>query len=256
MTDAALLRLEQAGAAPRLAQVSAECRAGTLLHIIGPNGAGKSTLLARMAGLLAGEGEIQLAGRALARWEASELAVLRAYLPQQQPPAALMPVFQYLSLHQPAAAREEDAVTAIGQLAGRLTLTDKLSAPLTHLSGGEWQRVRLAAVMLQVWPTLNPNGRLLLLDEPYNSLDVAQQAALDELLHFLCGAGRAVVACTHDLNHTLHHAERVWLLSAGRMIAQGQAEAVMDPELLATVFGVPFQRHAVDGRHWIVTRSA
>lgn len=47
----------------------------------------------------------------------------------------------------------------VAQLATRLMLTDKLTRPLTELSGGEWQRVRLAAVFLQVWPSLNPYAR-------------------------------------------------------------------------------------------------
>ncbi|VTR14447.1 Vitamin B12 import ATP-binding protein BtuD [Serratia fonticola] len=90
-----------------------------------------------------------------------------------------MPVFQYLALHQPAGAEESELEKAILYLARSLKLADKLSRMLTQLSGGEWQRVRLAAVLLQVWPTVNPLSQLLLLDEPTNSLDVAQKVALD-----------------------------------------------------------------------------
>lgn len=97
-----------------------------------------------------------------------------------------------------------------------LGLSDKLSRPMSHLSGGEWQRVRLAAVLLQIWPTLNPQGYLLLLDEPMSSLDIRQQAALDGLLSELCAAGVTVIASAHDLNHTLFHADDVWMLSQGR----------------------------------------
>ena len=103
----------------------------------------------------------------------------------------------------------------------RLRLVDKLSRMLTQLSGGEWQRVRLAAVLLQVWPSVNPHSRLLLLDEPTNSPDVAQKVALDRLLREFCQSGRSALVCAHDLNHTLQQADRVWLLHAGRLVAQG-----------------------------------
>ncbi|WP_246048949.1 vitamin B12 ABC transporter ATP-binding protein BtuD [Brenneria rubrifaciens] len=241
---------------PRLSPADAECGAGELLHIIGPNGAGKSTLLARLAGLLAGEGEIYLADAPLSQLFPQDLALQRAYLTQQQPPMAFMPVFQYLRLHQPPMAGEDDLEAVVCFLADRLALADKLTRPLTRLSGGEWQRVRLAAVCLQIWPTLNPHARLLLLDEPANSLDVAQQVALDELLRQLCQAGITVILCAHDLNHSLHHADRVWLIAAGQLIAQGKTDDVMDPALLSPVFGVGFQRHVVDGCHWIIPHGA
>ncbi|MEH2920818.1 vitamin B12 ABC transporter ATP-binding protein BtuD [Samsonia erythrinae] len=251
----ALLQLRQASVLPRLSPINAACRRGELLHIIGPNGAGKSTLLARVAGLLAGEGEVYLDGTPLSQYSAADLAVRRAYLAQQQPPLATMPVFQYWRLHQPPLAQEAAVEEVVQVLAQRLLLSDKLARPLTQLSGGEWQRVRLAAALLQIWPTLNPHARLLLLDEPTNSLDVAQQAALDTLLSELCRSGMTVAVCAHDLNHSLHHADRVWLLSAGVLVAQGETAAVMLPEVLSPVFGVAFQRYVVEGRHWLITHS-
>ncbi|MEC5319770.1 vitamin B12 ABC transporter ATP-binding protein BtuD [Brenneria populi subsp. brevivirga] len=249
-----MLRLRQAGVSPRLAPVDAECPRGRLLHIIGPNGAGKSTLLARIAGMLAGEGEVYLSGRRLTDWDARDLALHRAYLSQQQQPAAMMPVFQYLRLHQPATAGEAASAEVVGLLAERLMLADKLSRALTRLSGGEWQRVRLAAALLQIWPTANPHARLLLLDEPANSLDIAQQAALDRLLHALCQSGVTVIVCAHDLNHTLQHADLVWLMRDGALAAQGDTASVMQPETLSSVFGVDFQRSRVDGRDWVTIR--
>ena len=83
--------------------------------------------------------------------------------------------------------------------------------------------MRLAAVILQIHPRANPQGTLLLLDEPMNSLDVTQQAALDTLLQQLCEQGVSVVMSSHDLNHTLRRAHRVWLLQNGKMIAEGDS---------------------------------
>ncbi len=108
-----------------------------------------------------------------------------------------------------------------------LGLGDKLGRSVNQLSGGEWQRVRLAAVVLQIHPDANPVGQLLLLDEPMNSLDVAQQNALDRVLHHLCQAGIAIVMSSHDLNHTLRHAHKARLLKRGKLIACGRREEVL-----------------------------
>ncbi|NPE54319.1 vitamin B12 ABC transporter ATP-binding protein BtuD [Dickeya dadantii] len=255
MSAQPLLYLHNVSVAGRLSSVTVRCRPGELVHIIGPNGAGKSTLLALMAGLQPGDGEALLLGQAIAAWSARDLARVRAYLPQQHSALALMPVFQYLQLHQPSHSDAESVDAVVQQLAERLSLADKLRRPLTRLSGGEWQRVRLAAVLLQVWPTLNPSARLLLLDEPAASLDIAQRVALDALLAELCRAGVAVIASGHDLNHTLHHADRVWLMSRGELMAQGATADVMQPEALSPVFGVAFTRYALDGRHWMLAQQ-
>ena len=181
----------------RLQAFSSHIADGCRIHLIGPNGAGKSTLLNRLAGMSGGKGEVCIDGQRLAELSGPRLARLRAWLCQQLTPASLMPVFQYLSLHQPQHSDPEVLERTIARLCAALHLDDKLARPVTHLSGGEWQRVRLAAVLLQVWPDVNPDSRLLFLDEPMNSLDVAQQQALDQLLTEFCAAGRSVVISDH-----------------------------------------------------------
>ncbi|MDU3079021.1 MAG: ATP-binding cassette domain-containing protein, partial [Mixta calida] len=189
-----LLSIEQAAIAGRLQPFSAQVDGGELIHLLGPNGAGKSTLLALIAGLLAGRGEVRIDGRPLATWSPKTLARRRAWLPQQQPQPGQMAVYHYLRQHADA----QEPETLLPQLLRAFQLEDKLTRPLTWLSGGEWQRVRLAAVVLQITPQANPAGQLLLLDEPMNSLDVAQQSALDKILSALCQQGLAIVMSSHD----------------------------------------------------------
>lgn len=251
-----MLQLSQVGVEGRFAPVSGQIEAGLQVHLIGPNGAGKSTLLARLAGILPGLGEILLSGRPLGDYSGHELAMHRAYLCQQQPPVVMMPVFQYLALHQPVGASASELENTILYLSHSLKLADKLSRMLTQLSGGEWQRVRLAAVLLQVWPTLNPHSQLLLLDEPTNSLDVAQKVALDRLLREFCHSGRSALVCAHDLNHTLQQADRVWLLHAGRLVAQGNTREVMQPEVLSRIYDVEFHLQVLGDQRWMMTRTA
>ncbi|WP_235611722.1 vitamin B12 ABC transporter ATP-binding protein BtuD [Hafnia alvei] len=246
------LSLNNVSAGTRLLPFSAQVKRGALIHIIGPNGAGKSTLLSRIAGILPGDGTIKLNQLDIEKLTATELARYRAYLHQQQQPSAVMPVFQFLALHQPTGCDGELADGVVGYLAETLNLSDKLARPLTHLSGGEWQRVRIAAVCLQVWPTLNPQASLLLLDEPMNSLDISQQAAVDQLLGQLTQLGISVIVSAHDLNHTQRHAQQVWMLKAGVVSQQGAARDVMTVQNLSALFEIDFRELESEGQRWFV----
>ncbi len=243
-----LLQLQDVGEPGRLGPITATVGRAEILHLVGPNGAGKSTLLTRLAGLSDGQGVVSLNNRPLDQWPSLALAQHRAYLAQQQTPPFAMPVWHYLMLHQ----RDTTQTRWLGEVAGKLGLGDKLGRMVNQLSGGEWQRVRLAAVILQIHPEVNPSGQLLLLDEPMNSLDVAQQAALDKLLKALVSAGVTVVMSSHDLNHTLRHAQQVWLLSAGRLLCSGKPEEVLTPSHLADAYGMAFRRLDVDGHRVLI----
>ena len=243
-----LMQLHNVEDAGRLGPVTASVSKGEMLHLVGPNGAGKSTLLARMAGITQGTGDILFNDHKLDEWAAPRLARHRAFLAQQQTPPFAMPVWHYLSLHQHGSPEE----TLSRDIALALGLDDKLGRSVNQLSGGEWQRVRLAAVILQIHPAGNPDGQLLLLDEPMNSLDVAQQAALDRLLSGLVQAGITVIMSSHDLNHTLRHAHQTWLLSKGQLLASGARDVVMTPQNLTHAYGVPFRRLDMAGHRMLI----
>ena len=243
-----LLQCEGVAVAQRLAPFTATAEQGELIHLLGPNGAGKSSLLTCLSGLLPSQGHILFNGKPLTEWSGTALARQRAWLAQQQQPVGNMPVWHYLSLHltgRPPAG--EQTVMAICDL---FQLTDKLARPLSQLSGGEWQRVRLAAVFSQ---TAQPEGRLLLLDEPLSGLDLAQQAAFDHYLSSRVAAGLTVIMSGHDINHSLHHAHRVWLLKNGQLVQQGSASEVLQPETLSATYGVPFRRLTVEGHEMLTT---
>lgn len=243
-----VLQLRDVAVAGRLEPVSVEVRVGEIIHLVGPNGAGKSTLLTRMAGLSDGPGQVLLNNKPLTDWNATELSRHRAWLTQHQPPPFAMPVWHYLQLHQSTSGAD----TVMLALAKSLCLTPKLTRPVNQLSGGEWQRVRLAAVFMQIDPHINPNGQLLLLDEPMNSLDVAQQAALDTVLHTFKEAGIAIVMSSHDLNHSLRFADKVWLLRAGTLLAEGESTEVLTPQYLDNAYNMSFRILSVEGHSMLI----
>lgn len=247
-----LLQLAAVAQAGRLQPVTADIARGEILHLVGPNGAGKSTLLSRLAGLSRGEGRVLFDGQLLDAWPASALARRRAWLTQQEMPPFSMPVWHYLALHQLGGAQD----SLMQDICGPLALADKLGRPAHQLSGGEWQRVRLAAVILQIHPRANPYGQLLLLDEPMNSLDVAQQNALDSLLVWLRAAGITIVMSSHDLNHSLRFATQSWLMRAGTLLAAGVTPDVLTADNLAAAYGTPFRLLEVDGYQFMVASGA
>ncbi|WP_217546818.1 vitamin B12 ABC transporter ATP-binding protein BtuD [Pantoea sp. GbtcB22] len=235
-----LLQCQGVSVTGRLAPVELSVNAGELVHLVGPNGAGKSTLLNALSGLLPSQGSILLDGAPLSTLNGAALAQLRGWLPQQQMAPGQMPVWHYLRMHISAQTAETDCV--LKEVLAQLALQDKLTRSLTQLSGGEWQRVRLAAVVLQVHPAVNPRGKLLLLDEPMSALDVAQQRSVDKLLAELCCSGLAIVASGHDLNHSLRHAERVWLMHQGAVVRQGRACEVLTAAHLTPLYQTPFEQ--------------
>lgn len=241
-----LLRLQQAAVPGRLLPLTGELAAGQLLHVAGPNGAGKSTLLSVIAGLQPASGTVLLDEQSLSDWNGAAMARVRGWLPQQQAPLSQMPVWHYLRLHLKQAGGQTD--DRLSTLLKRLQLQGKLSRSLTRLSGGEWQRVRLAAVCVQVDPNINPHGRLLILDEPMTALDIAQQKAVDDLIADLCAAGISVIASSHDLNHSLQQADRVWLMDKGALIAQGEPAEVLTPQRLTPIYQIAFRQLELEGR--------
>jgi len=245
-----LLDINQVAVECRLFPFSAQVDRGQLIHLVGPNGAGKSSLLASLAGLLHSAGEITFAGRPLSDWPGPLLASHRAWLPQQQPPPAQMPVWHYLLMHDPQSDTQRQQ--QLLHFTDALQVTDKLQRSLGQLSGGEWQRVRLTAVLFQI---SQHEGQLLLLDEPMTGLDIGQQAAFDRLLPALLERGITVIMSSHDLNHTLRHADHVWLMRPEQSALQGTPQQILTPAHLSALYQVPFRLLMVEGQPFLTTFS-
>ncbi|EGK3868998.1 TPA: vitamin B12 ABC transporter ATP-binding protein BtuD [Escherichia coli] len=232
----------------RLLNISGEIRQGEIIHLIGPNGSGKSTLLERMSGLSSGQGDVFFRKRHIEQWSLPHLARQRAWLSQHQSAPFAMPVWHYLSLH----IFGNKKIDLYNEVTATLSINDKLNRKLSHLSGGEWQRVRLAGAILQIFPPYNHNGKLLLLDEPMNNLDIVQQKALDDILKRLSSLGVTIVMSGHDLNHSLRNAHKIWLIKKGKLLGRGKTHEMLTPLNLKSTFGANFQKINANGNEIIV----
>lgn len=242
----------------RLLPLSFECKAGEIVHVVGPNGSGKSTLLAAISGTLSYRegmsGEVYVGDKNLLTLPLSVQAHVRGYLCQQSRPAFNVDVFQYLALSLPSGAeiadiKVRDAVNMVVEL---VQLQDKLHRSIQTLSGGEWQRVRLAGVCLQVWRTINPFSQFLILDEPAAPLDIAQEGLLYQLINAMAAQGIGVLVANHDLNRTLKHADKVLLLNNGVLHSSGNADTVLTEEALGEVFNTQVKKVIVDEQPYLI----
>ena len=218
--------------------VSLAVPAGQFLCIVGPNGAGKSTLLRMISNeLVPTEGFIRLKHRNLRDYDPTELAKVRAYLAQKRDMAFPFRALQIVLLgrHPYLQGRKEsshDVLFAQQQLQ-RLRSSHLAERVYLTLSGGESTRVDMARVLSQ-------EPELLLLDEPTNHLDPYYQLELLELCRSLVNEQKTIIAVMHDLNLVAQYADRVVLLSEGRLVLQGQPNEVFQREPLREIYGVDF----------------
>jgi iron complex transport system ATP-binding protein len=223
------------GGARLLADVSLAVRPGELVALVGPNGAGKSTLLRVLAGDLdPTEGGVLLDGKPLGSYRAAALARRRAVMPQQTILQFAFTVREVVEMGR-AARPNSDSEAHRAAVDASLARTDASAlAGRTYptLSGGEQQRVTLARVLAQEAP-------LLLLDEPTNSLDLRHQELVLQTARSAAADGAAVLAVLHDLNLAAAYADRVALLSGGRLAACGPPWEVFTEALLSEIFQHP-----------------
>ncbi|MCK6264935.1 vitamin B12 ABC transporter ATP-binding protein BtuD [Vibrio sp. ZSDE26] len=249
-----MIRINSVCVDSRVLPLSFECKAGEILHVIGPNGSGKSTLLSAIAGVLPFSGEVFIEELDVGSSSLETLAQYRAFLSQSGRPTFNLEVYQYLALSIPKGCQlnELKVKEAIEILTQLVDIEDKIHRSIHHLSGGEWQRVRLAAICLQVWPTLNPNAKLLILDEPAAPLDIGQEALLYKLLNEVAQRGVCIIMANHDLNRTLRHADRALLLANGVMQRVGEVEDVLEANMLSDVFQTTVNKVKVEGNYYLI----
>jgi ABC-type Fe3+/spermidine/putrescine transport system ATPase subunit len=199
------------GATVALADVDLRVDAGEVVALVGPSGCGKSSLLRAVAGLVAASGSVRAAGRALHDLPAHRRGVGVVFQDH-----ALFPhldiadnvAFGLVEARAPAAVRRERTQSWLE----RVGLADRAGDDVDRLSGGERQRIALAR-------TLAPQPPLVLLDEPFASLDPGLRTRLSlEVASWLRELGTAALFVTHDLDEALAIADRIVVLRAGRLV--------------------------------------
>jgi iron complex transport system ATP-binding protein len=224
------------GGVPVLHGIDLAVPPGELLALVGPNGAGKSTLLGCLSGDVAPRrGSVRVEGTELGRWPLSDLARVRAVLPQEHHLAFGFPVREVVEMGRAPWRRlpeEHEDEVAVEEALATVDVTHLADRSFTSLSGGEKARAAFARVLAQ-------RARILLLDEPTAALDIAHQEALLGTARAVADRGRTVVAVLHDLTLAAAYADRVAVVCAGNLHAVGAPDRVLTGDLLSEVYGHP-----------------
>lgn len=214
-----------------LRSFSMRAERGSICALVGPNGAGKSTALGLAVGWLKPlSGAVRVDGAA-------------AFLPQSERLAFAFSCLEYATFGRApavpylASPSRKDRELAMAALE-RVGMAGKKDHPITALSGGELQLVRLARALAQDAPWL-------VLDEPSEALDPAHAASLCLMLRELAEGGKGIVLSTHDLALALAVADRAILIRDGACFDEGPSGQVLSPEKLSSLFGVEFTMERV-----------
>jgi iron complex transport system ATP-binding protein len=239
------------GGRPVVEGVDLDVAHGEWLALIGPNGAGKTTLLRAIAGLVPFSGAIALHGRGTSTLRRLDVSRLVAVLPQEPSTPPWMTVAEYVLLgrtpHLGRLAKEGRRDREIaGDALARLDLLEYRERRLGTLSGGEKQRVVFARALAQEAP-------IVLLDEPTAALDIGHQQQALELLDTLrAESGLTLVAAMHDLTLAAQYADRMVLLDAGRVVADGSPQDVLTESLIRRHYDAAIKIVDAEGRIAVV----
>jgi zinc/manganese transport system ATP-binding protein len=251
LRDAAVSR----AGAPVWAGLDLRVAEGEFVAVLGPNGAGKSTLLDVVLGLLAlSAGEVSVLGGSPATARARI-----GYLPQRRSFDSGSRVRGIdlvrlgldggrwgIPLPPALSGSAREVRQRVGEMIELVGAGAYAERPIGELSGGEQQRLLIAQALVR-------RPRLLLLDEPLDSLDLSNQGAVAALVQRICREqGVTVLLVAHDVNPILGYLDRVVYFAAGRGLA-GTPREVIDGPTLSALYGVPIEvLETSDGRLVVV----
>ena len=200
----------------------------SLTCLVGPNGAGKTTLLRILSGeLRATSGRLLLGDIDASHLSQRELARQLSIIPQdvQPPPYLTVSELVQLGRFRPygAAWRRlgKQDLAAVNSSLTRCRAASLSERPAGELSGGEQQRAWLAFGLAQ-------EKRFLLLDETLDGLDVFTKRSFFELLKQVAAEGTGIVLTTHDLDLVADYADKVVVLSCGRVVYEGPPDVDLE----------------------------
>lgn len=223
---------------PVLEDISLSFQPGEVVSILGPNGSGKTTLLKLLMGLRRPQsGQVCLEGRRVSGIPPKQLARRIAYVPQLHRLSFSYRVIDVVLMgrmpHKPfffqyGAQDRKIALNALSQL----SIAHLKDRPYTEISGGERQLTLIARAITQ-------GADIFIMDEPVNGLDYGNQIRLLGQIVDLAQQGYTFIKTTHFPEHAIWVSDRVVMLKAGQVVADGAALSVTNEENLYRLYNTP-----------------
>ncbi|MCC6719847.1 MAG: ABC transporter ATP-binding protein [Acetobacteraceae bacterium] len=240
MLRAENLHFSWPGGMPLLAGVAFALRPGVPLVLLGPNGTGKTTLLRCLLGLeRPTAGHVTVAGHSLAALSAATAARHIAYVPQAAAAAFAFRALDIVLMGRTphlgfmAGPTAADRATAEAAMV-RLAIAHLAARAFDELSGGERQLVLVARALAQ-------GTRVLVLDEPCASLDIANQMRIVAILRALAADGYAILLTSHLPDHAFLLGGEVALLKDGRLFGPAPPAELLTAPMLEALYGTPIE---------------
>ena len=217
-----------------LDKISFDVEDNSIVSILGPNGVGKTTLLRCLCNLhRPQEGSILVDGTDVLTLSGRELAKHIGYVPQSTKPVRTTVFDTALIGRRPYmewGVTKRDMEIPEGGL-DALGLTGLSMRYANEISGGEYQKVQIARAMVQ-------EPEILILDEPTNNLDIANQhVTMHAILNAVSSRGMCTIMTMHDINLAVHYSDRFLFIKDGRVWAYGGPEIITE-ELVHDVYGI------------------
>jgi len=221
-----------------------------LVGILGPNGVGKSTFMYTLNKILEPtEGDVTIGGKNVKELDYKDLAKIMAYVPQQSNETFAMSVLDTVLMGRyPISGfttAEEDVKVATRCLK-MMGITDLAMRNFNELSAGQHQKVMIARGLAQ-------EPQILMLDEPTANLDIYHQIYVMKLLRDIAKEKNIIVlVICHDLNVASRFADRLILLSRGKIVADGPSKDVITAENIKQVYNMDSEVLMVDDRPYVI----
>ena len=223
-----------------LSTINVQLQHGDYLCVLGPNGAGKSTLLKALMGIInSNSGEIILNKTSLSSLSQKKRARKISYVPQAYGHQLDFSVLDFIKMaryahHSVFSDWSRDDQNALEHALSITNTEDFIHRQMTTLSGGESQRVMIAAAVCQQAP-------LLLLDEPTSFLDPHHQVEVHHLIQTLNQQhGISIIEVSHDLNHATQHSKHILALKHGKVLWNGPSSDLLQSEHLKELYDQQF----------------